>query len=57
MVIQEYDTLSDQWISQRFVADETIAYRNQKGELVDPAIMGDPEPQLPFDMVQPVVVK
>lgn len=58
IVIQQYDTMTDSWVMQQFVPNSaTVEYMNEKAERVDPAIMGDPEPYLPFDMIQPPVVK
>lgn len=56
-VIQQYDTNTDAWVSQQFVADPHYYYEDKFGKAVNSEIMGDPEPYLPFDMVQPPVVK
>ena len=52
-VVQKYDTLKDAWISQKFIACNDCLYQNENGDVIDEAIMGDPEPYLPFNMIQP----
>ena len=56
-VVQKYDTMTDSWVSQEFVAGDQVEYENKNGEAVNPEIMGEPEPYLGFDMVQPLVVR
>lgn len=52
-VVQKFDTARKMWVSQQFIAGNPVDYENDRGETVDPSIMGDPEPYLPFDMEQP----
>lgn len=55
-VIQTYDTKTKRWIRQEFTADGHCNYEDDMGNTVDASSMmkqGEPEPYLPFDMVQP----
>jgi hypothetical protein len=52
-VVQQYDTDLQTWISQEFVAGDQCDYENEDGDPVPSDEMGDPEPYLPFEMVQP----
>lgn len=48
-VVQKYDTETDKFISQDFIAGDEVSYEDEMGEPVE---VGD-FPYLPFDMVQP----
>lgn len=52
-VVQQFDTATDTWVSQEFVAGDECNYENRNGEAVESSLMGDPEPYLPFTMVEP----
>ena len=57
-VIQQWDTLTQKWTMQEFVASDECDYENaETNEPVDyPDINPDGgEPYLPFDMVQPTI--
>ena len=54
-VIQQYDTNTDTWVSQEFISGDGVGYETEEGGVVDPAVMGTPEPYLPFNMTQPTV--
>ena len=52
-VIQTFDTKLGRFISQVFVASGRSEYEDESGRPVDPKVMGDPEPYLPYDMAPP----
>ena len=56
-VIQTFDTDDWKYVSQMFVAGDTVDYENVRGDSVSPKLMTSiktgEEPYLPFDMVQP----
>ena len=52
-VVQTFDTDTNKYTDQEFTAGE-VEYENEIGEPVDQTkVMPNPEPYLPFDMVQP----
>lgn len=54
-VIQTFDTVTEKWVSQEFVAADACDYENDKGEpLINTAAFAVVADQyLPFDMIQP----
>ena len=54
-VIQEFDTETNQWISQRFVAGDQVAYGEECNSVECSFAMFEQicNSYLPFDMVQP----
>jgi len=56
-VIQSWDIQLEQWVSQEFIAGDQVAYEiddkyEDAAEFVQ-SFMPDPEPYLPFNVVQP----
>ena len=55
-VVQEYDTELREWVSQEFVASDSVEWEDENGEYIDmgiaPKIMFNTS-YLPFVMVQP----
>lgn len=53
-VVQKYDTVSQRFISQEFVAGDECDYESD-GETVDPSLLevDGREVYLPYEMVQP----
>lgn len=47
-VIQQFDTETNTFVSQEFIAGDEVTYENQMGEAVDSFLE-----YLPFEMVQP----
>lgn len=54
-VTQIFDTETEKWVSQEFIADGgDCNFVVKDGEIVCPEdVMPNPEPYLPYDMVQP----
>jgi hypothetical protein len=61
-VIQQFDTETQKYIGQSFIASDDVQYENLDGEPLDYEGMAEDnfgpcapngEPYLPFDMVQP----
>jgi hypothetical protein len=53
-VIQTFDSETNKFICQQFVAGDECKYENTDGEHVDFDSLGIPEiPYLPYDMVSP----
>mgnify|MGYP003343097949 CR=1 FL=1 len=53
-VIQTFDTEKNEWVSQEFVAGDTVDYETEHGEVIDSGhSFFENEPYLPFDMVKP----
>jgi hypothetical protein len=46
-VVQTFDTITEKWVSQEFVAGDECDYENDKG---DYAVI---DQYLPFNMIQP----
>lgn len=49
-VVQSFDTDTQSWVSQEFVAGDEVSYEDELGGPAD-----EVGPYLPFDMVQPIV--
>lgn len=53
-VTQTFDTDTGEYVSQNFTAGDQVDYEDDEGNaLVGSKAMPQPEPYLPFDMVQP----
>lgn len=52
-VVQTYDTETKKWTAQEFIAGDDCVYEDETGTPLDSDDMGDPEPYLPFEMIQP----
>jgi hypothetical protein len=48
-VVQEYDTELREWVSQEFVASDSVEWEDENGEYIDMVNTS----YLPFVMVQP----
>ncbi len=49
-VVQSFDTDTQSWVSQKFVAGDEVNYEDECGGPSDEVV----GPYLPFDMVQPL---
>jgi hypothetical protein len=58
-VIQDYDTETEKFVSQEFIAGDQVDWEDEEGTNLDPddfVVKGDGTlPYLPFEMVQPEV--
>ena len=53
-VVQKWDSEKNKWIAQEFIAGDGVDYEDEKGWPTSLLFLGDEEPYLPFDMVQPM---
>lgn len=58
-VIQQFDTDTQKFISQEFIAGDDHTYESEDGDFVDPKTMqiDGTEPYMPFEMLQPAPPK
>jgi len=57
-VTQRFDTSTQEWLDQQFIAGDECEYEDWEGNPVDPADeLPTPEPYLRFEMKQPSEMK
>lgn len=53
-VIQKFDTETQKFIGQSFIAGDDVQWENQEGDKVEePGQPNTADPYLPFEMIQP----